>query len=46
MSNKLQVKVGGGHMPLEEYFKAQMPVELEKLERKDPMRLIFEPATV
>ena len=36
--DKIEIKVGGGYLSLDEFLDQYTPVELEKLERKDPMR--------
>ena len=36
--DKIEIKVGGGFLSLDEFLDQYTPVELEKLERKDPMR--------
>lgn len=42
MRGSLQVKIGGGYQPIEEFIAATLPVELEKLERKDPLKKVTE----
>lgn len=36
----VKVKVGGGHIDLEEYLNQYTPVELEKLEKGDPLKRV------
>jgi hypothetical protein len=36
--DKIEIRVGGGYLSLDEFLDQYTPVELEKLERKDPMR--------
>ena len=36
--DKIEIKVGGGFLSLDEFLDQYTPAELEKLERKDPMR--------
>ena len=36
--DKIEIKVGGGYLSLDEFLDQYTPVELEKLDRKDPMR--------
>ena len=36
--DKIEIKVGGGYLSLDEFLDQYTPAELEKLERKDPMR--------
>ena len=38
--DKIEIKVGGGYLSLDEFLDQYTPVELEKLERKDPMRRV------
>lgn len=38
VKDKIEIKVGGGFLSLDEFLDQYTPVELEKLERKDPMR--------
>ena len=39
-SDKIQIQVGGGYLSIDEFLDQYTPVELERLERKDPMRKI------
>ena len=36
--DKIEIRVGGGFLSLDEFLDQYTPTELEKLERKDPMR--------
>ena len=36
--DKIEIKVGGGYLSLDEFLDQYTPTELEKLDRKDPMR--------
>ena len=36
--DKIEIKVGGGYLSVDEFLDQYTPAELEKLERKDPMR--------
>ena len=36
--DKIEIKVGGGYLSLDEFLDQYTPAELEKLDRKDPMR--------
>ena len=36
--DKIEIRVGGGYLSLDEFLDQYTPAELEKLERKDPMR--------
>ena len=38
VKDKIEIKVGGGFLSLDEFLDQYTPVELEKLERKDPVR--------
>ena len=38
VKDKIEIRVGGGFLSLDEFLDQYTPVELEKLERKDPMR--------
>ena len=42
MRGSIQIKIGGGYQPIEEFLPAALPVELEKLERKDPLKKVTE----
>ena len=46
MRGSIQIKIGGGYQPIEEFLLAALPVELEKLERKDPLKKVSEPTQV
>ena len=37
MRGSIQIKIGGGYQPIDEFLPQALPVELEKLERKDPL---------
>ena len=36
--DKIQIKVGGGYLSIDEFIDQYTPVELEKLERRDPLK--------
>ena len=36
--NKIQIRVGGGYLSIDEFLDQFTPVELEKLERRDPLK--------
>ena len=36
--DKIQIKVGGGYLSIDEFIDQYTPAELEKLERRDPLR--------
>ena len=38
VKDKIEIKVGGGYLSLDEFLDQYTPLELEKLERKDPVR--------
>ena len=38
VKDKIEIKVGGGFLSLDEFLDQYTPTELEKLERKDPLR--------
>ena len=44
MRGSIQIKIGGGYQPIDEFLPTALPVELEKLEKKDPLKRITEPA--
>ena len=40
--DKIQIKVGGGFLSIDEFLDQYTPLELEKLERRDPLKRISE----
>lgn len=40
--NKITVRVGGGYMGIDEFLDQYTPIELEKLERRDPLKRFAE----
>ena len=38
VKDKIEIRVGGGFLSLDEFLDQYTPAELERLERKDPMR--------
>ena len=44
--DKIQIKVGGGYLSIDEFIDQYTPVELEKLERRDPLRRFTERVAV
>ena len=44
--DKIQIKVGGGFLSIDEFIDQYTPVELEKLERRDPLRRFTERVAV
>ena len=43
---KIQIKVGGGFLSIDEFLDQYTPAELEKLERKDPLKRFSERVAV
>jgi len=44
--DKINIRVGGGYLSLDEFLDQYTPVELEKLERKDPLKRFNEKVAV
>ena len=44
--DKIQIKVGGGFLSIDEFLDQYTPVELERLERKDPLKRFNERVAV
>ena len=44
--NKIQVRVGGGYLSIDEFIDQYTPVELEKLERNNPLKRFSEKVAV
>jgi hypothetical protein len=44
--DKINIRVGGGYLSIDEFLDQYTPTELEKLERKDPMKKFNERLTV
>lgn len=44
--DKIQIKVGGGYLSIDEFLDQYTPVELEKLERRDPLKRFSEKVAV
>ena len=40
--DKIQIRVGGGFLSIDEFLEIYTPQELEKLERKDPLKRFSE----
>ena len=40
--DKILIRVGGGYLSIDEFIDQHQPVELEKIERKDPLRRFSE----
>ena len=43
---KIKVRVGGGYLAIDEFIDQYTPAELEKLERKDPLKRFSEKVAV
>lgn len=43
---KINVRVGGGYLSIDEFLDQYTPQELEKLERKDPLKKFSEKVAV
>ena len=46
MRGSIQVKIGGGYQPIDEFLPQALPVELEKLEGRDPLKKVMKNPTV
>jgi len=44
--DKINIRVGGGFLSIDEFLDQYTPAELEKLERKDPMKRFSEKVAV
>lgn len=44
--DKINIRVGGGFLSIDEFLDQYTPAELEKLERKDPMKRFAEKVAV
>ena len=44
--DKIQIKVGGGFLSIDEFLDQYTPVELEKLERRDPLKRFSEKVAI
>ncbi len=44
--DKINIRVGGGFLSIDEFLDQYTPAELEKLERKDPMKRFAEKIAV
>mmetsp|Transcript_26473 Transcript_26473/g.19839 ORF Transcript_26473/g.19839 Transcript_26473/m.19839 type:complete len:96 (+) Transcript_26473:876-1163(+) len=44
--DKINIRVGGGFLSIDEFLDQYTPAELEKLERKDPLRKFSEKVAV
>ena len=43
---KIQIKVGGGYLSIDEFLDQYTPAELEKLERRDPLKRFSEKVAI
>jgi len=44
--DNIKIRVGGGYLSIDEFLDQYTPVELEKLERKDPLRRFSEKVAI
>ena len=44
--DKINIRVGGGYLSIDEFLDQYTPLELEKLERKDPLKRFSEKLAV
>ena len=44
--DKIRIKVGGGFLSIDEFLDQYTPAELEKLERRDPLKRFTEKVAV
>lgn len=44
--DKINIRVGGGYLSLDEFLDIYTPSEIEKLERKDPLRKFSEKVAI
>ena len=44
--DKINIRVGGGYLSIDEFLDQYTPAELEKLERKDPLKRFSEKVAV
>lgn len=45
-NNKIQIRVGGGYMSIDEFLDQHTPVELQKIERRDPLKRFSEKVAI
>ena len=43
---KINIRVGGGYLSIDEFLDQYTPIELEKIERKDPLKRFSEKVAV
>ena len=46
INGNLLIRVGGGYLSIDEFLDQYTPVELEKLERKDPLKRFSEKVAI
>ena len=46
VNGRLMIRVGGGYLSIDEFLDQYTPVELEKLERKDPLKRFSEMVSI
>jgi hypothetical protein len=44
--DNIKIRVGGGYLSIDEFLDQYTPVELEKLERKDPLKRFSEKVAI
>ena len=44
--DNIKIRVGGGYLSIDEFLDQYTPIELEKLERKDPLKRFSEKVAV
>ena len=44
--DKINVRVGGGYLSIEEFLDQYTPIEVEKLERRDPIKRVADKVNV
>lgn len=44
--NNIKIRVGGGYLSIDEFIEQYTPSELEKMDRKDPIKRFSEKAAV
>lgn len=44
--DKINIRVGGGYLSIDEFLDQYTPIELEKIERKDPLKRFGEKVAI
>jgi hypothetical protein len=44
--DKINIRVGGGYLSIDEFLDQYTPLELEKIERKDPLKRFSEKVAI